>query len=125
MWSLLGGGARREALRLERDARRIIEQTVYGLPRRRVLACARRCARELEQARAAAAVLPVATLRRRLEARHREARRLGEQDALTALTLALIDLRAAALDPPASAASAAIDAFLAEWAGGEGEPPDR
>lgn len=51
-----------------------------------------------------------------LKRMHREARRRQDQRALTALTLALIYVRADRVGLPAAPARAAIDGFLDKWA---------
>jgi len=58
-----------------------------------------------------------------LQRMHREATRGRDQQALSALTLALIYVRADRLGPPAAAARASIDQFLVDW--GPTETGDR
>lgn len=109
----------REARRLNRDAPAIVEQTTLGYPVARVRDVASATAEHLGRSREHLAEHPGARddVLARFREIHRDARRRNDQVALTAITLAIIALRAEALGETARPAAAAVEAFVDEWAG--------
>ena len=110
-------GSRREALRLERDAAAIIENAKSASASSRVRETAMRIRDDLQAAHARGGGDPsrYAPLLAHFRTQHREARRRRDDDALTALTLVIIYLRAEAIGADADSARERIDDFVSEW----------
>ena len=108
----------REARRLNRDAPVIVEQATLGYPVARVRSVANATTEHLARTREVLAERPESReeVLARLREMHRDARRRNDQEALTAVTLVIIALRAEALGEAARPAGEAIEAFLEEWA---------
>ena len=110
-------GSQREARRLDRDAATIIE-TAQSLPSSsKTRETALRISDELEVAHARGGDDPSRYTRlvEHFRNQHREARRLRDDTALTALTLVIIYLRAEMVGADADPARHRIDAFVSEW----------
>ena len=110
-------GARREADRLERDAATIIETARATASSSRVRETALRIRDDLDTAHTRGGDDPAryAPLIAHFGAQHREARRRRDDDALTALTLVIIYLRAETIGAQAEPARKRIDDFISEW----------
>ena len=110
-------GSRREAKRLERDAAAIIENAKLASATSRVRETAMRLRDDLQAAHARGGCVPsrYTPLLSHFRTQHREARRRRDDDALTALTLVIIYLRAEAIGADADAARERIDDFVSEW----------
>ena len=109
--------ARREADRLNRDAATLIDMARAVSSSERIRDVALRVRDELEVAHARGGSDPsrYAPLINHFKTQHREARRQRDDDALTALTLVIIYLRAEGLGPGADPARDSIDNFISEW----------
>lgn len=109
--------SRREAARLHRDAAAIIEtaRAVSSSEQARDIALRIRDELEVAHARGGSDPSRYAPLIDHFRTQHREARRRRDDDALTALTLIIIYLRAERLGPDADPARDDIDAFVSEW----------
>ena len=110
-------GSRREAARLNRDARTIIEtaRAVSRSERLRDVAIQVGNALRTAHARGGGDPSRYAPLIDHFRTQHREARRRRDDGALTALTLVIIYLRAERIGPDAEPARASIDSFVSEW----------
>lgn len=108
----------REAKRLNRDAPAIIDSAIKSFPVHRVREIALKTLEHMDEARG--------HLEKHTESRdqmlyrfrqlHSDARRRMDQVGLTAYTLVIISLRAAALGDMAAPARQAIDDFTSQWA---------
>ncbi len=109
--------AQREADRLNRDAATLIDMARAVSSSERIRDVALRVRDELEVAHARGGSDPsrYAPLIAHFKTQHREARRRRDDDALTALTLVIIYLRAEGLGPGADPARDSIDTFISEW----------
>jgi len=104
----------REAKQLNHDAPLIIEQAYETLPRPHIHKVAMTTMEHIRQAYKDYGAKHI-DLKRALQdfrGRHRDARRRGDQMALTAMTLVVIYLRAELAGPAADPARAAIDDFI-------------
>ena len=110
-------GSRREAARLGRDAKTIIEtaRAVTRSERLRDVAIQVGNALDTAHARSGGDPARYAPLIGHFRTQHREARRRHDDGALTALTLVIIYLRAEKIGPDADPARASIDSFVSEW----------
>ena len=110
-------GPRREARRLNRDAAAIIEIARATSSSERMRDVALRLRDDLETAHARGGDEPSrnAPLVNHFRTQHREARRRRDDDALTALTLVIIYLRAERVGADAEPARLCIDDFVSEW----------
>ena len=110
-------GPQREAGRLTRDARAIVEGAKAVSSTSKIREVALRVRDELEVAHARGGGDPsrYAPLVHHFRVQHREARRRCDDTALTALTLVIIYLRAETIGADAKAARDHIDAFISEW----------
>ncbi len=116
MFEFLAGKSR-AARQLNRDATAIIEMARRTYRSELVREIAQLVRELLADAHTVLEANPDrrAELIRRLQSKHREARRRVQQVDLTGYTLAIIYLRAEPLSEAAAPARNAIDAFLAEW----------
>lgn len=119
-------GSRREAARLDRDARTIIEtaRAVSRSERLRDIAIQVGNALRTAHARGGGDPARYAPLIDHFRTQHREARRRRDDGALTALTLVIIYLRAEKIGPDADPARASIDSFVSEWEHVLTDPPE-
>ena len=110
-------GSRREAARLNRDARTIIETARIVTSNEGIREIALRVGDALDTAHARGGGDPAryAPLIGHFRTQHREARRRRDDGALTAMTLVIIYLRAEKIGPDADPARTEIDSFVAQW----------
>ena len=110
-------GPRRAARRLARDAATIIdtERAVTSNERLRGIAIRVRDDLEVAHARGGGDPSRYVPLIDHFRTQHREARRRRDDDALTALTLIIIYLRAERLGTHGVSARERIDNFMSEW----------
>ena len=110
-------GSKRAARRLDRDAAAIIETARAATSSSKMRATALRIRDDLEAAHARGGSDPsrYAPLVGHFRTQHREARRRRDDEALTALTLVIIYLRAETIGACAQPARERIDEFVSEW----------
>gem|GEM_PF-1861478 len=113
----------REARRLERDARAIIDNVVHSYREQRLVEIASQIRTDLLHV-ARNCEAHDGSLERELERHtslHREARRHNASVALTAHTLVIIHIRAGRLGEPGQATLGLIQDFVSNWS--SGDPP--
>ena len=110
-------GSRREARRLDRDAATIIETAKAIASSSKIRGTALRIRDDLLAAHERGGGDPsrYAPLVAHFRMQHREARRRRDDDALTALTLVIIYLRAETIGADAEPVRERIDDFISEW----------
>ena len=110
-------GSQRESCRLNRDAATIIETARLSSSIARIREMALRIRDDLQAAHAHGGDDPsrYAPLIGHFRTQHREARLRRDDNALTALTLIIIYLRAEAIGVDAAPARDRIDDFISEW----------
>lgn len=118
MFGLFGDKTEREVKRLNKDGPELVEFTYQTFRSEMIRSVALLTRQHIDRARDIYGTQTIDLKRAIAEYQtfHREAKRTLDQEALTALTLVLIHLRAQLQGAACGPARAAIDGFMAEWA---------